>query len=151
MISAMNEEWTTPADLFAELKSIFRFTLDACATPANAKCKRFFTRKENALRQEWRGTVWMNPPYGREIGLFVQKAYDESCKGATVVCLLPSSTDTYWWHRWVKRGQVIYLRGRLRFRGARENAPFPAALVIFWGGRLGDAIRPFDCGDVAED
>lgn len=73
----------------------------------------------------------MNPPYGRTIGHWVKKAYDESRKGATVVCLLPSRTDTAWWHDYAMHGDVIFLRGRLKFGGAKSGAPFPSALVTF--------------------
>lgn len=140
--SSRSAEWSTPDDLFAELNEIFHFDLDACATPANAKCKRYFTPKQDALRQLWRGNVWMNPPYGRQIEAFVRKAYQSAEQGANVVCLVPSRTDTRWWHRYAKHGQVIFLRGRLKFGGARHAAPFPSAIVIFWGGVLGVAVRP---------
>ena len=139
--SSQTAEWSTPDDLFRELDAIFQFDLDVCASPANAKSARFFTKDQNALIQEWRGTAWMNPPYGREIAAFMRKAYEESLLGATVVCLVPSRTDTGWWHRFAKRGQVIFLRGRLKFGGATSSAPFPSAIVIFWGGRLGQATR----------
>ncbi len=138
--STKSEEWSTPQDLFDELNAIFHFDLDACATPDNAKCRRFFTRHDNAIAQRWRGTVRMNPPYGRVIGEFMRKAYDESIAGATAVCLVPSRTDTAWWHRYARRGQIVFLRGRLRFGNAKTSAPFPSAIVIFWGGRLGQAI-----------
>lgn len=140
--SQASEEWSTPADLFAELDNIFHFDLDACATALNAKCADFITKQEDALKQPWRGTVWMNPPYGRKIAAFMRKAYEESVGGATVVCLVPARTDTVWWHRYARRGQVIYLRGRLKFGGAANSAPFPSAIVIFWGGKLGAATRP---------
>lgn len=139
--SSDRNDWSTPDDLFAELDDIFHFDLDACATNANAKCDRFYTPEQDCLRLPWTGTVWMNPPYGREIGAFMRKAFHESHKGATVVCLVPSRTDTAWWHDYAKQGQVIFLRGRLRFGGATTSAPFPSAIVIFWGGRLGQAVR----------
>lgn len=140
--SSRTDEWSTPDDFFAELNETFHFDLDACASPRNAKCARYFTREQDALQQQWQGKVWMNPPYGREIAAFMRKAYEESLLGATVVCLVPSRTDTQWWHRYAMRGQIIYLRGRLRFGGAETSAPFPSAIVIFWGGRLGRATRP---------
>jgi len=140
--SSQTPEWSTPDDLFGELNEVFHFDLDACASCANAKCDRFFTKEQDALEQLWQGTVWMNPPYGREIGKFMCKAYESSLAGATVVCLVPSRTDTAWWHRFAKSGQIIYLRGRLKFGGAQTSAPFPSAIVIFWGGRLGQATRP---------
>lgn len=140
--SSQNNDWSTPDDLFAELNDVFHFDLDACASPENAKCPRYYTKDQDALKQPWRGTVWMNPPYGREIAAFMRKAYQESLAGATVVCLVPSRTDTDWWHRYAKRGQVTYLRGRLKFGDADTSAPFPSAIVIFWSGRLGVATRP---------
>jgi len=139
--SSRTDEWSTPDDFFAELNETFHFDLDACASPRNAKCARYFTREQDALQQRWQGKVWMNPPYGREIAAFMRKAYEESLLGATVVCLVPSRTDTQWWHRYAMRGQIIYLRGRLRFGGAETSAPFPSAIVIFWSGRLGHAVR----------
>lgn len=139
--SSACDEWSTPDDLFAELGDIFHFDLDACASAHNAKCGRFFSREQDALRQRWAGTVWMNPPYGRRIGAFMQKAFEESKLGATVVCLVPSRTDTAWWHTYARQGQIIFLRGRLRFGGATSSAPFPSAIVIFWGGQLGHAVR----------
>ena len=140
--SSETPEWPTPDDLFDELNDIFHFDLDACATPANAKCPRFFTKEQDALTKRWEGTTWMNPPYGREIARFMKKAYEESLAGSTVVCLVPSRTDTHWWHSYAKRGLIIPLRGRLKFGGAKTSAPFPSAIVIFFGGRLGDAVRP---------
>ena len=140
--SSRTGDWSTPADLFAELNDIFHFDLDACADASNAKCPRYFTKQHDALKQRWEGAVFMNPPYGREIAAFMRKAYEESLLGATVVCLVPSRTDTDWWHRYAKRGQIIFLRGRLRFGNASASAPFPSAIVIFWGGRLGAATRP---------
>ena len=139
--ASRSADWSTPADLFAELNDIFHFDLDACASAENAKCARFFTKEQDALSQHWQGTVWMNPPYGQEIAAFMCKAYCESLSGATVVCLVPSRTDTDWWHRFARQGQVIYLKGRLRFGGNKNSAPFPSAIVIFWGGRLGIATR----------
>lgn len=146
--SSQTCEWSTPDDLFAELDAVFHFDLDACATAENAKCARYFTKEDDTLRQRWRGTVWMNPPYGREIGHFMRKAFEESRQGATVVCLVPARTDTAWWHRYARKGQVIFLRGRLRFGNASASAPFPSAIVIFWGGRLGVAVRPSPCTHV---
>ena len=125
--SSKTEDWATPEDFFRELDAIFHFDLDACATDENAKCSRFYTRQDNALGQRWAGTVWMNPPYGRQISVFMKKAYEESQRGATVVCLVPSRTDTDWWHRYAKRGQVIYIKGRFKFGGSPQSAPFPVS------------------------
>jgi phage N-6-adenine-methyltransferase len=130
--SSASAEWATPQSLFDELSWLFGgFTLDPCATPQNAKCKTFFTREQNGLAQLWEGKVFMNPPYGREIGLWVKKAFEESRRGALVVCLLPARTDTRWWQDYAKRGHVFFLRGRLRFGDAKHTAPFPSAIVTF--------------------
>jgi phage N-6-adenine-methyltransferase len=126
-------EWATPAELFAQLQAEFDFNLDACATAANAKCPRYFTRQENGLAQLWTGRVWMNPPYGRTIGQWIRKAWESVQQGEAelVVCLVPARVDTAWWHEFCDRGKVRFLRGRLRFGGASSSAPFPPAIVVF--------------------
>lgn len=130
--SATNE-WATPQDFFDKLDDEFHFTLDPCATPENAKCDLYFTQEEDGLSQNWLGTVFMNPPYGREIGKWVKKAYEESLNGATVVCLIPARTDTKYWHEYVIGGgaEVRFIKGRLKFGGSKNSAPFPSAIVIF--------------------
>jgi phage N-6-adenine-methyltransferase len=130
--SSATVEWATPGAFFAKCEERFGpFDLDVCATPENAKCARFFTIIDDGLAQEWTGMCWMNPPYGRGIGRWMRKAYESSLKGATVVCLVPSRTDTAWWHDYAMRGRVEFIRGRLKFGGCKDNAPFPCALVIF--------------------
>lgn len=129
--SSKTVEWETPQWLFDKYNAIYGFDLDACATPENAKCKRYFTEEDNALNQEWTGIVWMNPPHGRKIGKWVSKAYKSAQNGAVVVCLLPSRTDTAWWHDYCMRGDIEFIRGRLKFGSASENAPFPSAIVVF--------------------
>ena len=128
------DTWETPDALFAQLDAQHHFTLDVCATPETAKCPRYFTPEDDALKQSWAGEVcWMNPPYGHQIAHWIRKAYEEAQAGATVVCLIPSRTDTAWWHNYVMRGSIYLVRGRLRFHGAAHNAPFPSAVVIFGG------------------
>lgn len=129
--SSATDLWSTPQDLFARVNAKYRFTLDACASPENAKCAVYFTREIDGLQQEWFGTVWMNPPYGRTIGAWMKKAYESSLAGATVVCLVPARTDTAWWHDYAMKGQIEFLRGRLKFGGHKYNAPFPSAIVTF--------------------
>lgn len=124
-------EWATPQDLFDLLDAEFHFDLDVCATKGNAKCKRYFTEADDGLAQEWTGTCWMNPPYGRAIGDWMRKAYESTISGATVVCLVPARTDTDWWWDFARCGEVRFLHGRLKFGDAESGAPFPSALVIF--------------------
>ncbi len=85
----------------------------------------------DGLALTWLGTCWMNPPYGRKIGQWVRKAYESSLLGATVVCLLPARTDTAWWHDYVVKGEIRFLRGRLKFGGQKNSAPFPSAVVVY--------------------
>jgi phage N-6-adenine-methyltransferase len=130
--SSATDEWATPQSLFDDLSVVFGdFTLDPCATPQNAKCVTYFTRQQDGLAHRWQGKVFMNPPYGRDIGRWVKKAYEESLDGALVVCLLPARTDTRWWHDYASHGYVYFLRGRLRFGTAINSAPFPSAIVTF--------------------
>ncbi|RKO68086.1 DNA N-6-adenine-methyltransferase [Desulfofundulus salinus] len=137
MFSSRTGEWETPQTFFEALNAEFRFTLDVCARPENAKCLRYFTPEQNGLLQPWAPeTCWMNPPYGREIGRWVEKAYNEARRGAVVVALLPARTDTRWWHRYVMRAaEIRFVKGRLKFGGAENSAPFPSAVVVFTPGK----------------
>ena len=124
--------WATPIELFRRLDAEFKFNTDVCAVPDNAKCQHFFTPEQDGLKQDWTGTCFMNPPYGRDIGNWVKKAHDSSLKGTTVVCVLPARTDTRWWHRYVaKADEVRFLAGRLKFGDAATSAPFPSVIVVF--------------------
>lgn len=133
MFSSEKMDWTTPRAFFDELNREFRFTLDAAASDENALCKRYFTEKDNALIQPWKGRVWLNPPYGRTIGLWVKKAYEEAIGGGAevVVCLLPSRTDTAWFWNYCMKGEIRFIKGRLKFGDGKNSAPFPSAVVIF--------------------
>ena len=131
MFSSKSDEWETPKWLFDALHIEFGFDLDVCATKDNAKCSRYFTKAQDGLSQTWAGTCWMNPPYGRQIGKWAEKAYQSGRGGATVVCLLPARTDTKWWQEWCMRGEIFFLKGRLKFGGAKQGAPFPSAIVVF--------------------
>jgi len=124
-------DWETPQDFFDKLNEEFCFDLDVCATDQNAKCNQYYTVEDDGLKQQWLGTCWMNPPYGREIKKWMEKAHKESLRGATVVCLVPSRTDTAWWHDHAVHGDIRFLRGRLKFGGHKNSAPFPSAVVIF--------------------
>ena len=126
-------EWETPPDLFRRLDEEFHFDLDPCASATNAKCEKYFTCDDNGLAQSWADRrVFMNPPYGRVIGSWLEKAYRESQKhGTLVVCLVFARTETGWWHDYCMKGEVRFLRGRIKFVGGRWNAPSGSAIVIF--------------------
>ena len=130
--SSHSHEWSTPDDFYRELDREFHSTLDPCATKENAKCRRFFTKYKNGLIQDWSDhVVFMNPPYGHQIKYWMRKAYQESLRKATVVCLVPARTDTKWWHEYAMRGEVRFVKGRLKFGNSKNNSPFPSAVVVF--------------------
>lgn len=133
--SSKTDMHATPQKFFDNYNDVFKFTLDVCASPENAKCEHYFTVEDNGLAQEWTGNCWMNPPYGREIIHWMRKAYESSLTGATVVCLVPARTDTKWWHEYAMKGQIEFIRGRLKFGDAKNSAPFPSAVVIFYPPR----------------
>lgn len=143
LVASGRTVYGTPPALFSELNLEFDFTLDPCSTHDNALCALHFTEAENGLLQPWAPhRVFMNPPYGRNIGKWTAKAAAESTRGALVVGLVPASTDTAWWHDTTRGAEIRFPRGRLRFVGMASNAPFPSAIVIW---------RPFtvdDCSDL---
>mgnify|MGYP002410489307 CR=1 FL=1 len=133
MFSSKNMNWETPQNLFDKLDSEFHFTLDVCATKETAKCKNYYTPEIDGLKQDWQGIVYMNPPYGRKLlKLWIKKAYEESLKGITVICLIPARTDTLYFHNYcMKAKEIRFIKGRLKFVGAKDPAPFPSAIIVF--------------------
>lgn len=131
LFSKESDEWPTPQWLFDALNREFGFSLDPCSTDENKKCDRNFTLADSGLLRDWgTETVFMNPPYS-DCKAWMGKAYGAAQEGATVVCLVPSRTDTEWWHRYAMKGEVRFIKGRLKFGNAEANAPFPSAIVIF--------------------
>ena len=142
LLSSKKMDWCTPIDFFNELNKEFNFVLDAAATDETAKCKDYFTPETDGLKQSWKrtdGAVFCNPPYGREIGKWVKKAYEESAKhDTTIVLLIPARTDTTYFHNYIyKRAEIRFIRGRLKFTDengiAGDAAPFPSMVVIYNG------------------
>lgn len=133
LFSSKTEEWETPQDLFNELDAEFHFDIDVCATPKNAKCRKYFTKDQDGLRQSWQGlTVWCNPPYGKHVAEWVKKCYEESLRGGTVVMLLPARTDTKYFHDYIyHKAEIRFIRGRLRFGDSKNSAPFPSMLIVY--------------------
>ena len=123
-------ERETPQWLFDLLNEEFHFTLDVCASSQNSKCETFFTKEDDGLSKNWKGICWMNPPYGREIAQWMQKAKIESENGTTVVCLVPARPDTEWWWENCIQGEIRFIRGRLKWPGSDKAVPFPSAVVI---------------------
>ena len=131
--TSLTDEWPTPDYVFNTLNEEFHFTLDVCADDDNHKTPAYFTKKEDGLKQNWSGICWMNPPYGREISKWVEKAYKSSLGGGTVVvCLLPARTDTKWWRDYVMcSSELRFISGRIKFGNAPQGAPFPSVIAIF--------------------
>ena len=130
--SSERDNWETPQDFFDKLNEEFGFTLDVCAEDDTAKCEKYYTKKDDAFTKEWKCVCWMNPPYGRGIGVWLKKAYETSQNESTVVCLIPSRTDTKWWHDYVMQAaEIRFVKGRLKFDGHKNSAPFPSAVVVF--------------------
>lgn len=150
LFTSNTDEWPTPDDLYQTLHAEFGFTLDPCATDTNHKTPQYITKRTNGLLQEWAGTVFMNPPYGRQIGQWIEKAWRETRWDVTTVCLIPARTCTAYWHNYVMRASEIrFIQGRLHFdnpdhagrvaagESAGHNAPFPSAVVVFRPGHTG--------------
>ena len=135
LFTSRSDEWATPQSVYEPLDSEFHFTLDPCATEDNHKCEAYYTIDDNGLLQNWGGqTVFCNPPYSR-IGEWVEKAYRESRKDNTIVVLLiPSRTDTKYFHNFIyQRAEIRFVRGRIKFGDSKNSAPFPSMVVIFRG------------------
>jgi phage N-6-adenine-methyltransferase len=129
-------EWETPDEFYRKLDEEFHFTLDAAASIENAKCPRFFTKADDSLSQVWDGIVFCNPPYGKEIGTWLEKGRLAASQGSTVVFLVHARTDTRWFHNHVYgiADEIRFVKGRLKFKhkdGANQSAPFPSMIVVY--------------------
>jgi site-specific DNA-methyltransferase (adenine-specific) len=129
--SSQSIHWATPRGLYAELDSEFHFDFDPC--PYQHEPAPLFGNSDG-LAEPWGKKTFCNPPYGRVIGDWIRKGYEESRKAKTVVMLIPSRTDTQWWHEYVmKADEIRFIKGRLKFGDAVTNAPFPSCVVVFRG------------------
>ena len=137
LFSSNSDEWATPQDVFQDLNNEFHFTLDPCASDQNHKCAHYYTKNNSGLLKDWGGEqVFCNPPYS-DIAQWVRKCYLEGTKkNTTVVLLIPSRTDTKYFHNYIyQRSEIRFLKGRLHFNDSRNAAPFPSMVVIFRGYR----------------
>jgi len=136
--SSKNNSWATPWDIFNKInKEYGPCDLDVCATKENTKCERYFTEEQNGLIQPWEGICWLNPPYS-EIITWVNKAAKEVYifnNAERIICLIPARTDTKYFHQYVAPyAHVIFIKGRIKFEGAKNSAPFPSILAIYGKG-----------------
>ena len=119
--SSQKLDWQTPKEVYQVLDAEFGFDFDPC--PINPKF--------DGLNIDWGKSNFVNPPYGGELPKWMEKGYGEYLKGKTVVFLIPSRTDTKWWHNYCMRGEIRFIKGRLKFDNYKNSAPFPSAIVIF--------------------
>lgn len=148
MFSSVSNEWETPQDFYDELNKEFNFTLDPCCQEYNHKCEKYYTSEMDGFNKSWKGeVVFCNPPYGKEIGKWVKKCYEESKQdNTTVVMLIPSRTDTRWFHDYIYKKESVeirFIKGRLKFVNRLlpswnpegnfklQSAPFPSMVVVF--------------------
>jgi phage N-6-adenine-methyltransferase len=139
--SEKTDEWGTPQALFNHYHRIHRFTIDVAASASLAKCKRYYSRKDDGLRQEWSGIAWMNPPYSL-ISAFCKKAHESAKAGTVVVALLPAFTDSAWFHNHGSHAEIELLKRRLNFVGGYGYAPY-AHMIAVWrrkSARRGDRL-----------
>ena len=133
MFSSQTDDWSTPQQFFDKLNEEFNFTLDPCSSDTNHKCQKYFTEKDDGLSKDWNNNiVFCNPPYGREIKLWVKKCFETYSSGNIVVALLPARTDTSWFHDYIyNKAEIRFVRGRLKFGSSKNSAPFPSMVVIW--------------------
>lgn len=134
MFSSKTDQWSTPQDFYDKLNNEFHFTLDPCSDEYNHKCEKYYTEKDDGLKQDWSGeTVFVNPPYGRAIKDWVHKSFDESQKDNTkVVMLIPARTDTKYFHKYIyHKAEIRFIEGRLKFGDSKNAAPFSSMVVVF--------------------
>lgn len=139
LLTSNSYEWYTPLYLFNELNEQFNFELDPCADKTNRLgLKYFYTKEEDGLLKDWSkfNSIYINPPYGRNISKWVEKAYNTFIKSnhsIDIVLLLPARTDTKWFHNYLVNEfcSVYFIKGRLRFYPSNNPAPFPSMICIF--------------------
>jgi site-specific DNA-methyltransferase (adenine-specific) len=136
IFSHKSDEWATPQWLFDKLNKTFNFTLDPASDGVNNKCSNHYTINEDGLSKDWTGQiVFINPPYSKTYD-WVKKAYNEAANNSVVsLMLLPSRTDTKWFHEFCLDGkmakEICFIKGRLKFGNEKNSAPFPSMIIIF--------------------
>lgn len=148
MFSSETNEWSTPQGFYNVLNYYFNFTLDPCSDGINNKCSKYYTIETNGLTQDWSNEiVFCNPPYGRELSIWVEKCYNEAQKRVKIALLIPARTDTKYQHNYCFNADYIwFIKGRLKFGDAKNAAPFPSQLVLFNFELTNESINWMDDG-----
>ena len=127
LFTSAKQSYATPKALYAELNAEFDFNDDPCPI---SEPNPFY--ENDGLAREWNSRVFINPPYGKEITKWIERAYREAQQGKLIVLLIPSRTDTRWWHEYImKADEIRFIKGRLKFGDSKDSAPFPSAIVVF--------------------
>ena len=125
MMTSLSPHWSTPKHVYQYLNDQYKFDFDPCPLMEN---------NFDGLSVEWGNRNFINPPYGRDIGKWIKKAYEENLNGKLCVLLIPSRTDARWWHDYImKAHEIIFVKGRLKFGDAKNSAPFPSVIVVYEG------------------
>ena len=122
LLSSKSDHWSTPTATYDALHAEFGFTFDPCPLMAS----------EDGRKVKWTGRVFCNPPYSR-IMEFLRKGLYHLAAGdcELLVYLIPARTDTAWFHDYCAKGEIRFLRGRLKFGDSKNSAPFPSMVVVF--------------------
>ena len=124
MFSHISDDWKTPEDLYDGLNKEFNFNFDPCPLECDF----------DGLNLNWRKRVFVNPPYSN-VKNFMYKAISELALGNSdvVVFLVPSRTDTKWFHNIVMNfaKEVRFIKGRLKFGDHKNSAPLPSMIIVF--------------------
>lgn len=135
LFTSKTDNWATPQAFFDKLNDKYNFTLDVCADMSNRKCELYYSISDNGLEQDWsNNVVWCNPPYGKYIKFWIEKAANEAENETKIVMLLPARTDTRYFHDFIynnPRAKIEFIKGRLKFGDSKNSAPFPSMIVIF--------------------
>ncbi|EOT38241.1 phage N-6-adenine-methyltransferase [Enterococcus dispar] len=141
IMTSDNQDWETPQELFDNLNNEFDFELDAFASDKNAKCKHFFTERDDAFQQDWTKykSIFINPPYTSKVQDEVLKKINDTISSnwmGVIVLLIPARTDTKRWHDYIfnKADDIRFIKGRLRFEVdgiPRGSSTFPSAVIVY--------------------
>jgi len=137
-----NQTWETPWSLFNAIQERYHLERDCAASAENTKLPLYWTEQDNCLLQEWSGRNWLNPPFVN-MKNFIKKAFLERERAFTIL-LIPARTNTVWWHEMCMQGEVLFIKGRPKFKDCTHGLPTPLALVMFGGEAIPGKMGSFD-------
>lgn len=130
--SSKTDEWSTPKEVIPFIRRVLPvIDLDPCSDAAQTiPAKNRYFRNDDGLSRKWRGRVYLNPPYGRQISNWVGRLVRLYNEGDVTesIALLPARTDTIWF-RLLRDHSRVFVSGRLKFGNSDHSAPFPSVFV----------------------